>query len=946
MKRLPTGGLIDRATRVPFRFDGRALTGFAGDTLASALLGAGVDIVGTSVSLDRPRGITSAGFEEASGFAQVGHGSASEPLVRMTALPLYAGLEAEGGARIAKGYLHDGRDDARFDKRFAHCDLLVVGAGPAGLAAATVATRAGARVMVVDADPRLGGALLRDGELVDGQPAVAWVDSVVANLRDSGVLLLGCATAAMALDQNGLIVAQRVAVWRGHPAGDRLPDQRLWHIRARAIVLATGALERPIVFQDNDRPGIMLASAARTYLHRFAVAPERGLVFTTGDDGYRTALDWHSAGVAVTGIVDVRAATDGELPARARDAGLRLFSDSVIEGTLADRTGRLRAARVRTPQGRIDVDCDLLAVSGGFEPALGLHQQLRGATRYDARLGAAVPAAPLAGQWIAGAANGRMTTREALSDGVRAAREALRWCGLADAPDESSPVPDAPAVAEGAPAVLWRVPAPDGDESRSFVDLHRDATVAGMERAVGAGVSHIEHVKRYTLVGTGIEQGRSAKTNAGAITASLTARPVADVGTSGSRPPTEPLPFHLMAGRAKGAMYEPVRTSAIHETHLALGAVLEPAGQWLRPSRYPRPGESMRDTIHRESLAVRQGVGIVDVSTLGKIDVRGPDATWFLDRLYANDVGRLAVGKARYSALCHLDGSLLDDGLVMRLGDRRYFVTTSTGHVAAVVEWMEEWLQTEWPERRVWITPVTERFATVAIAGPKARALMARLAPTLDVGNAGFPFLAVRNGTVAGVEDAQVARVSFSGELAYEVSVPWPLGPVIWRAALAEGEGLGVTPYGLDALQALRIEKGYIIVGQDTEALTTPFDAGLGWMVSTKKDFVGRRSLDRRASQRESRPQLVGIVTTDPSADVVEGAALVATPGSPPQPIAGHITSVCWSATLGRHVGLALVRGGRLRHGETLHATLGDGVTPTIVVDPVHYDSAGARRDG
>jgi sarcosine oxidase subunit alpha len=349
--------------------------------------------------------------------------------------------------------------------------------------------------------------------------------------------------------------------------------------------------------------------------------------------------------------------------------------------------------------------------------------------------------------------------------------------------------------------------------------------------------------------------------------------------------------------------------------------------------------------VRREALAARQGVGIVDVSTLGKIDVCGPDAAWFLDRLYANDVGRIAVGKARYSALCRLDGSLLDDGLVMRTGEQRFFVTTSTGHAAGVVDWMEEWLQTEWPTRRVWITPITERFATVAIVGPRARTLMARLAPALDVTNSGFPFLAVKRGTVADISGAQIARVSFSGELAYEVSVPWHLGRTIWRAALRHGADLDVTPYGLDALQTLRIEKGYIIVGQDTEALTSPYDAGLGWVVSSKKDFVGRRSLERHAEQRDHRPQLVGIVTVNASDTLVEGAALISNPAGLPQPIEGHVTSACWSATRGRSLGLALVQGGRHRHGETLHASWVDGAVPVRLVDPVHYDPSGTRRD-
>jgi sarcosine oxidase subunit alpha len=943
MKRRPAGGDIDRARPLAFSYDARQLSGFAGDTLASALLGAGVDVIGASVSFRRPRGIMSAGMEEANGFAQIARGCTTEPLVRMTALPLYEGLRAE--SRTVKGYLMDGRDQARFDKRFAHCDLLIIGAGPAGLTAAVLGAHAGARVMLVEADTAVGGSLRHETAAINGRPARTWVAETEHALRAMSVTILTGATASATLDQNGMIIAQRIGALCTYSDNDARPEQRLWHVRARAVILATGALERPIVHQENDRPGIMLAGAARAYLHRYALVPERGVVFTTSDAGYRTALDWHEAGVVVGGIVDPRPVSRGDIPARARQAGLRTFLESVVETTFGDESGRLRSVRVRSDRGTEDVECDLLAVSGGFEPALTLHQQLGGTTRYDPRLGAAIPALVPSGRWIAGAANARMTVREALDDGMQAAREALHACGF-DTTSTVAARAETSATGEDDPAILFRVPAPDGDETRSFVDLHRDATVAGLERAIGAGLSHIEHVKRYTLVGTGTEQGRAAKTNAGAITAMLAERPIADVGISASRPPTEPLPFHLLAGRAKGPMYEPVRTTALHELHVGLGAVFESAGQWLRPSRYPHAGEATSDTVRREACAVREGVGIVDVSTLGKIDVRGPDATWFLDRLYVNDVGRLAVGKARYSALCRLDGSLLDDGLVMRTGEQQFFVTTSTGHAAGVVEWMEEWLQTEWPTRRVWVTPITEQFATVAIVGPRARSLMARLAPSLDVSNGGFPFLAVKCGTVADIRGAQVARVSFSGELAYEVSVPWHLGRAIWRAALDHGSDLGVTPYGLDALHTLRIEKGYIVVGQDTEALTTPYDAGLGWMVSSKKDFVGRRSLERHAEERDHRPQLVGIATLNASDVLVEGAALIASSAGLPQAMEGHVTSARVSTTFDGSVGLALVRGGRLRHGETLHASWTDGTVPVRLVDPVHYDAAGARRDG
>lgn len=881
MRRLTTGGEIDRSRPLSFTWNGERLSGFAGDTLAAALLGAGVDVLGTSVALGRPRGIMSAGLEEATGFAQVWSGNVAEPLVRTTAIPLYEGLRAEG--RIVRGKLSDVPDGARFDKRFAHCDVLVIGAGPSGLASALKASSEGKRVILVEADVEVGGALRFDEGTSDGHSALEWVRAARQALDAAAeTIVLTSTIASMLLDQNGVLLVQRIGALLPEPERGTRPEQRLWQVRANEIVMATGTLERPIVFPDNDRPGVMLAGAARSYLVRHALAPVCGVVFTNNDDAYRTAFAWRAAGVEVAGIVDLRPAIPATLHERVDALGIPLWAHSGVIATRADAAGRLAGVTVRGPSGDVDITCDLLAVSGGFEPNVILQSQLRGAS---------VPASP---------------------------------------------------------AAAMRVVAPDGDESRSFVDLHRDATVAGVERAIHAGVRHIEHVKRFTLVGTGVEQGRTARTNAGLLTASLIGEPAASVGISRSRPPVEPIPFALMAGRATGERYEPRRTTSIHAEHVAMGAVLEVAGQWMRPSRYPRAGEDARATIARECRAARERVAIVDVSTLGKIDVRGPDAAWFLDQLYVNAIGNLRVGQARYSVMCQLDGAILDDGVVMRLAPQHFFVTTSTSHAATVVDWMEEWLQTEWPTRRVWVTPITEQFATVAIVGPRARDVLARVAPALDVSREAFPFHTVRRGvSVAAIADAQVARVSFSGELSYEVSVRWHEGAALWRALLEAGAAYDIMPYGLDAMQQLRMEKGFIIVGQDTEALTTVYDAGLGWLVDESKEWVGKRSTRRAGNRRSDRAELVGFVVVGSHEVIPEGAALTRSMGAPPLPIDGHVSTSGWSDTLGVSLGLALVRGGRARIGEELVAPLLDGrVMRVRLVQPAHYDPKGARRDG
>ena len=929
MKRLPTGGAIDRGTQWSFMWDGRPLVAHPGDTLASALLANGIATVGLSVSLRRPRGVMSAGAEEAHAFAQIGESGATEPLVRATAVEVFDGMVAR--SLSTKGIIQHGIASRRCDRRSGHCDVLVIGGGPAGLTAATVAASAGARVILAEQRAELGGALRGDLDPIDGQSAERWIAATEAALATNPeVRILRRTTAVVALDQNGMMLVERG------------PSPRLWQVRARRIVLATGSLERPLVFQDNDRPGIMLASAVRRYLHQFALAPDRTVVFTTNDDGYRTAVDLAAAGLTVAAIIDPRPHPDGTLAERARAAGITIIAGSTAVGTEADAAGVLTAVMVAPASGgeAHRIECDVLAVSGGFDPTLDLHHQRRGGVEWHEALAAFVATEPAKGSHLAGAAAGQLGLAECLASGHAAGRAASFAAGFAPPVSE---VPFAPPIRIQAPTLLWQIAAPDQDESRSFVDLHRDVTVAGVNRALGTGIRSVEHLKRYTLIGTGVEQGRTSKVNAGALAAQIQHQPI---GTSSARPPVEPIAFSVLAGRARGDLFDPVRTTPIHPAHVAAGAVFEPAGQWMRPRYYPKPGESMAEAVSHECRAARHGVAIMDASTLGKIDVQGPDAPEFLERLYFNRVANLKPGRARYGAMCRLDGILFDDGVIMRLAPDRFFVTTSTSHAAPVMEWMEEWLQTEWPDLKVWLTSVTEQWATIALVGPLARTVLAAARTDLDLAPAAFPFMAVRNGTVAGLA-AQVARVSFSGELAFEVSVPGYQGAALWNALMAVGAGHGITPYGLEAMSLLRAEKGFIIVGQDTDAGTTPVDAGLGWMMTKERDFIGKRSLRRRAMTAPGRPQLVGFLPADPATVVPEGAQLVADPAQPkPMTMLGHVTSSFWSPTLGRSFGLAMVTGGLERKGQTLYAPLGSDAVAVTIVDPVFYDPEGARRDG
>ncbi len=938
MKRRPDGGAIDRTRPIAFRFDGRLLTAFAGDTLASALLANGIAALGRSVTAGRPRGVMSAGLEEAHAFVQLGIGAESEPLVRATGVEVFDGLSAEG--RITKGVLPGVPETARFEKRFAHCDVLVIGGGPAGLSAATTAAAGGARVILAETGSRLGGALLRDQEQMDGHPAAEWIAAAgLALRRQPEVRIMLRTTAMISLDQNGVVLVERVS---GHlPATERtgLPDRRLWQVRAREIVLATGALERPLVFPDNDRPGVMLAAAVRTYLHQFALRPDRTVVFTTNDDAYRTALDLVAAGGTVAAVVDVRPGPAGDLPAAARAAGITIIDEAEVTGTEAGPDGVLSGVVISHDGAARMIPCDVLAVSGGWDPAIDLIHQVRAPTRWDDGIGAFVPVPGPGGRQVVGAASGALTLHAAVTSGHAAGVEAARRTGFETV---AGPVPAVRLWREEAPRLVTRVPAPDGDESRSFVDLHRDVTVAGVLRATGAGIQSVEHLKRYTLTGTGVEQGRTAKVNAAAVAHTAIGLPPGGT-TSSARPPIEPISFGTMAGRATGPRFDPVRTPPAHDAQAAAGAVFETVGQWQRARYFPTPGEALAEAVVRECRAVRTGVGIMDASTLGKIDVQGPDAAEFLERLYMNRVANLKPGRARYAAMAHLDGSLFDDGVIMRLAADRFFVTTSTSHAGPVMDWMEEWLQTEWPGLKVWLTSITEQWTTLAVAGPSARTVLEAAGTDLDLSREAFPFMAVRTGRVGGF-DAQVARVSFSGELAFEVSVPGYDGAALWAALVAAGAGQGITPYGLEALSVLRAEKGYLIVGQDTEPDTTASDAGLGWMIKADRDYIGKRALGRRDFQRPDRYQVVGFRADGP---VMEGSQLVSDPsGARPIPIAGSVSTSHWSGALGVHFGLARVKGGRARIGETLQAHDGARSVPVVLADPVLYDREGLRRDG
>lgn len=952
--RLPTGGRIDRDAPLRYTVDGVERTGYRGDTLASALVADGALTVAPSLYRRRPRGIVAAGPEEPNALVQV-DGPCSEPMLTATTVELSDGLVAE--TLSGRGRLDHTPDPAVYDKKYVHVDVLVVGGGPAGLAAALAASAGDARVLLVDDQPELGGGLLSAREEVDGRPALDWVTDAHRQLQARPeVRILHRSTAFGYYDGNYVLVAERRTDHLGPHVPAHLPSQRLWHVRARRVVLATGAHERPLVFADNDRPGVLLASAVRTYVNRYAALPGRSaVVFTTNDSAYATALDLAAAGAHVAALVDTRPQPPADLLAAAAAAGVPVLAGSVVCGTSGAE--RLTGVTVSALGGDgsltgalREVGCDLLAVSGGWSPLVHLASQARATLRWDEDIAGFVPDTSAQAEASVGAARGTFDLAGALSEGVAAGTEAAHLVGR---PGPEVAVPSAPAPRRTAPPrPVWLVPAPTGEPATwhdHFVDLQRDGTVASVWRATGAGMRSPEHVKRYTSIGTGQDQGRtSGVATLGVLAEALRLGSPAEVGTTTFRAPYLPVSFALMAGRDRGALHDPARTTPIHPWHVAAGAVFEDVGQWKRPRYYPRAGESMEQAVLRECRAARTGVAVMDASTLGKIDVIGPDAGEFLNRIYTNAFKKLPVGSARYGVMCRPDGMVLDDGVTMRLAEDHFYLTTTTGNAAVVLDWLEEWSQTEWPELDVTFTSVTEQWATVAVVGPRSREVVGRLAPALDVSVDGFPFMTFREATLHTGVPARIARISFSGELAYEVNVAAWHGRAAWEAVLAAGGDLDITPYGTETMHVLRAEKGYPIIGQDTDGTVTPQDLGMEWVVSKQKDFVGKRSFTRPDTARTDRKHLVGLLPVDPDELLPEGAQLVAegTPLTPPVPMLGHVTSSYRSAALGRTFALALVKGGRDRLGQTVLAPLGGRTVAATVTDPVLYDKEGARRDG
>lgn len=957
------GASIDRADEVAFTLDGKRLTGLRGDTVASAMLANGIDACGQSMYLGRPRGIYSAGVEEPNALIDVqrpGH-SVRESMLSATTVEIVNGLDAKLLSGL--GTMDPRKDTDYYDRKYVHADVLVVGAGPAGLAAARIAARSGARTILMDEKPAPGGWLLgaRD-EKINDRSASEWVASTIENSKQEREFTYLPRTSVLgSYDSNYIVAVEHRTDHLDKGAANGVSRERIWHVRAKQVILATGALERTIVFANNDRPGIMLATAMRTYLNQFSIATGKKIVLaTTNDSVYQLVKDLHAAGVAAPVVVDSRATATVAAQSAIDATGATVHFGSAIVDSEADASGHVNAVLVASvnQNGELSgsvtkLETDSVGVSNGFSPMLHLHSQRDRKLFWNDEISAFVPGKAVVDQITVGACRGELSLAGALRDGAQAGATAATNAGFKIVPV----IPEAAAESISPNQPIWVTPNANGSDKAEdfinhFVDMHRDQTVKDVLRAVGAGMHGLEHVKRYTSIGTGDEQAKINSLAAnGVIASALGVKDVSSVGITMFRAPYSPVGFAALAGRERGQMFDPARLTAIHPWHVAHGALFEDVGQWKRPWYYPKPGEDMHTAVLRECAAVRESVGFMDASTLGKIEIRGKDAGEFLNRIYTNAFKKLAVGTARYGVMCKPDGMVFDDGVTLRLDEDRFYMTTTTGGAARVLDWLEEWSQTEWPELDVVCTSVTEQWSTVAVVGPKSRDVIAKLFPDLDVSKDAFPFMAFHDSTMASGVPARVARISFSGELAFEINTEAWYGLHVWEQVFAAGEEFNITPYGTETMHVLRAEKGFIIVGQDTDGTVTPQDAAMDWVVSKVKPFIGDRSFKRADTAREDRNHLVGLLPVDRKTFFAEGSQLINSGVSPdssngPVPMQGYVTSAYHSAALGTPFGLALIKNGRNRMGEVLQIPANGTLVDVEITSPVLYDAEGARRDG
>ncbi|OCW59391.1 sarcosine oxidase subunit alpha [Hoeflea olei] len=993
--RIKGRGRLTPAKTVRFTFDGKALTALEGDTLAAALIANGIHLTGRSYKYHRPRGMLSAGPEEPNALIDIGRDAARRtPNVRASVQEVFDGMQARSQNRwpslafdvgainnlasplFAAGFYYKTfmwpkaawkhlyepivraaaglgvspkeADPDHYANHFVHCDVLVIGGGAAGLSAALAAAHAGASVILCDEQPETGGAFHHDADAkIDGVSGWDWAQAATAELRSmANVRVLTRTTAFGYQAQNHVALVERVTEHLANP-DPALPRERLWQVRARQVVIATGAIERHMVFANNDRPGILLASAARTFLNHFGVAVGAKVgVYTACDSAWATAFDLKQAGVSVPAIVDVRPDLDPALLARAKELGIEVLAGQCVLDTSG--TLRVKSMKVGRASGGStrSIAIDALIMSAGWTPSVHMYSQSRGKVVWDEDSKRFLPGKHVQDCVSVGACNGVDDLADALEGAAEAGLAAAKAAGASGT--KAWGAPGSAISASWAGSMMGAAGGAGAETSvKAFVDFQNDVTAKDIRLAVREGMHSIEHVKRFTTNGMATDQGKTSNIHGLAIAAETLGKPLPQVGLTTFRAPYTPVTFGAIVNHARGSLFDPTRRTPMHGWEEAHGAVFEDVGQWKRAWYYPRPGEDMHQAVNRECRTVREVAGLFDASTLGKIEVVGPDAAAFLNLLYTNSWDKLEPGRCKYGIMLREDGFIYDDGVVGRMAEDRFHVTTTTGGAPRVLSHMEDYLQTEFPHLKVWLTSTSEQWAVIAVQGPKAREIIAPLVEGIDLSNEAMPHMSVREGRICGVP-TRLFRMSFTGEAGYEVNVPADHGDAVWKALWAQAEPLGACAYGTETMHVLRAEKGYIIVGQDTDGTVTPDDAGLNWAVAKKKpDFVGIRGMKRPDLVAPGRKQLVGLLTRDPSVVLEEGAQIVANPNQPvPMTMIGHVTSSYWTENCGRSIAMALVADGRALKGKTLYVPMPDRTIEVEVTDTVFIDKEGVRLHG
>ena len=989
--RLVKGGLIDRNKPLQFYFDGQEYTGYQGDTLASALLANGIKLVGRSFKYHRPRGIFSAGPEEPNAMVHLREGNRQEPNTRATVVELFDGLVAESQNRgrslrrdpqrindLIKNFLPAGfyyktfmgpfrntklwmwfeeiirksagmgtasklADPDQYDQMSRHCEVLVIGGGPAGLAAAKSAAANGTRVILVDERPELGGQLLRETYEIDGKPAIDWIKQTVDQLKAmKNVYILSRTTAFGYYDHNMIGCVERVSDHLLVPV-DHKPRQRLWNLQADQVIFATGSHEQPMVFGNNDRPNIMLAGAVRAYVNEYGVAPgHKAVICTSCDDAYRTAMDLADAGVKVEAVIDTRQ-NESAYASAMHDRGIRILQDHAVVDAKGNAEGVNSVEVVSLSSGNtLHINCDLLAMSNGWAPALHLFSQSGGKTAWDDERNIFIPGQSKQAERSIGAAQGSFTLKACLQEGFVGGAEAAGV--TTDRPE----TPDTNEVSETPFQPLWESPDPQSGHPKKFVDHQDDVAVSDIVLAHREGFISVEHLKRYTTLGMGTDQGKTSNVSGMAIMAAAKGCSIPETGHTTFRPPYTPVSMGALGGAEVGEHFMPVRRTAMDSWHEEHGCEWIDAGIWRRPRHYPQGKESVRDAFIRETKNTRSSVGICDVTTLGKIDIQGPDSAELLERIYTNLWKKLPVGKARYGMMLREDGMVYDDGTTSRLGENHYVMTTTTANAVKVMSNLEFYLQAIWPDLRVRVTSVTEQWAAMAVAGPNARKVLEKIVD-LDISNEAFPFMGAAECVAAGIPKCRLFRISFSGELAFELNVPCDYGRYLWEQIYEAGQEFDIVPYGTETLGNMRIEKGHV-AGPEIDGRTTADDLGLGMMMSKKKEFIGKPLAYRESLTTDDRKKFVGFVPLDGTTSLKAGSQIVVDADqAPPVEMIGHVTSTAYCVEHDHPIALGLIKGGLdLWKDKTVYMSfpLQNITVPMKVVSPVFVDTEGERLHG